>query len=195
MPGDGVGWEHFATNRVNADRHQPVPRFWGLDHWASRTVEGAYINWAVGNSILPAVDLDRTHEGIQKVDRTTVPELKELVATADDLQTALDNAKAHLTPLGLANGSPAFDINPSKVTGANAETHLEQVYSRAKVALNNALAAFDDAKDVTRLMRSEHDSLAELQSMFTATAPSHREIWDTSGARPSGNVRLVSDSK
>ena len=46
--------------------------FLGLDHWASRTLEGAYINWAVGNSILPAVDPDRTHEGIQKVDRTTV---------------------------------------------------------------------------------------------------------------------------
>ena len=59
----------------------------------------------MGNAILPDVDPDPTHEGIQKVDRTTVPELKELATMAADLQTALDNAEAHLTPLGLANGS------------------------------------------------------------------------------------------
>ena len=164
IPGDDVGWKHLATNRVNTTRTQPVPRNWGLDHWATRTGQGAYLNWAVGNSILPDVDPDPTHEGIQKVDRTTVPELKELSATADDLQTALDNAEAHLTPLGLASGSLAFDINPTQVTGPNAETHFEQVYKRAKVALNNALAAFDDAKDVTRLLRSEQDSLADSQS-------------------------------
>lgn len=164
IPGDEVGWRHFATNRVNTTRQQPVPRMWGLDHWASRTAQGAYLNWAVGNAILPDVDPDPAHEGIQKVDRTTVPELKELATTLEDLQTALDNAEAHLTPLGLASGSVAFDINPTQVTGAASQTHFEQIYGRAKVALNNALAAFDDAKDVTRLLRSEQDSLADSQA-------------------------------
>ena len=42
--------------------------------------------------------------------------------------------------------------------------HFEQVYGRAKTTLNNALTAFDDAKDVTRLMRSEQDSLISLQT-------------------------------
>ncbi|MBI2950338.1 MAG: hypothetical protein HYY23_22130, partial [Verrucomicrobia bacterium] len=166
IPGDDVGWKHFATNRINNTRLQPVPRMWGLDHWASRTGQGAYLNWAMGNAILPDVDPDPAHEGIQKVDRTTVPELKELATMADDLQTALDNAEAHLTPLGLANGSLAFDISPAQVTGPSAQTHFEQVYGRAKGALNNALAAFDDAKDVTRLLRSEQDSLAELQTVI-----------------------------
>lgn len=164
IPGEDAGWRHFGTNRVNTSRLQPVPRMWGLDHWASRTAQGAYLNWALGNAILPDVDPDPTHEGIQKVDRTTVPELKELATTAEDLQTALDNAEAHLTPLGMASGSLAFDINPTQITGANAQTHFEQIYARASAALNNATAAFDDAKDVTRLMRSEQDSLAELQT-------------------------------
>jgi hypothetical protein len=164
LPGNDVGWSHFATSRINTTRSQPVPRDWGLDHWATRTGQGAYINWALGNSILPDVDPDPTHEGIQKVDRATVPELKELATTADDLQTALDNAEAHLTPLGLASGSLAFDIDPTQITGPAALTHFEQIYGRAKGALNNALAAFDDAKDVTRLLRSEQDSLAELQT-------------------------------
>lgn len=165
QPGDDVGWQHFGTNRVNSSPPNAT-RYWSLDHWACRTMQGAYLNWALGNSILPAVDPDPSHEGIEKVDRTTVPELKELAGTVDDLQTALENAEGRLVPLSLPNGGMVFDINPTRVTGANAETHFEQIYGRAKGALINAVAAFDDAKDVTRLMRSEQDSLAELQSQM-----------------------------
>ena len=164
MPGDDAGWEHLAGSRENTRRFVPSTRFWGADHWASRTVQGAYYNWAIGNALLPEVDPDPSHEGIQKVDRTTVPELKELPSVAQELQSTLDNADAHLTPLGLPAGGLAFDISPTRVTGVESETHFEQVYSRSKVALQNALAAFDDAKDVTRLLRSEQDSLAEFQS-------------------------------
>lgn len=163
-PGDDVGWEHFESSRENTGQPIPTRREWGLDHWAARTGEGAYLNWAVGNSILPPVDPNPRHEGIQKVDRTTVPELKELAATGTELQTAMDNAEGRLTPLGMANGSLAFDLNPNQVVGPDPKPHFEQIYGRALGALNNAVASFDDAKDVTRLMRSEQDSLAELQA-------------------------------
>jgi hypothetical protein len=162
--GQDVGWEHFSVTRENTGQPIPTRREWGMDHWAARTGEGAYLHWALGNSILPPVDPDPTHEGIQKVDRTTVPDLKELAATAAELQTAMDNAEGRLTPLGLAPGSLAFDINPNQVTGTDPKAHFDQIYERAIAALNNAVASFDDAKDVTRLMRSEQDSLAELQA-------------------------------
>jgi hypothetical protein len=164
IPGNDIGWSNLAPTRDNTAQIPPTHRKWGVDHWAARTGEGAYINWAVGNSILPPVDPNPNHEGIQKVDRTTVPELSELALTAGELQTAMDNAEGHLTPLGLAAGSLAFDINPNQVTGLDPKPHFKQLYQRALVALNNAVASFDDAKDVTRLMRSEQDSLAELQA-------------------------------
>ncbi|MBI4327877.1 MAG: hypothetical protein HY674_21815, partial [Chloroflexi bacterium] len=160
----GAGWEHFGATRSNTQRAPASTRFWGMDHWASRTGQGAYLNWVADNAIVPEVDPNPNHEGIQKVDRTTVPELQELVTLAEGLQTALDNAEAGLSPLGLPQGGLAFDINPNAVVGTDNGTHFEQVYQRAKVALNNALAAFDDAKDVTRLMRSEQDSLADFQA-------------------------------
>jgi hypothetical protein len=164
------GWSAYSATRVNTQRSynsvgvtkNPV-RYWGLDHWATRVGEGSYINWVVGNSILPDVDPIPTHEGIQKIDRTTVPELKNLVTTASGLQTALDNAEGGLSPLGVPEDGMAFDINPNQVTADSNGTHFEQIYQRAKVALNNAVAAFDDAKDVTRLMRSEQDSLSEIR--------------------------------
>ena len=164
QPGHDSGWSHFSPTRVNSQRPIPTTRYWGLDHWASRTGEGGYINWVVGNGILPAVDPNLAHEGIQKIDRTTVPELTELATMAGDLQAAMDNAEGGMTPLGLPQGSVALDIDPNQVVGTGNGTHFEQIYSRAKVALNNAVAAFDDAKDVTRLMRSEQDSLADFQA-------------------------------
>lgn len=162
QPGHAAGWHHFSPSRTNATTQ--VESYWGLDHWAARAGLGNFIHWVAGNSMLPDVDPNPAHEGIQKIDRTTVPELTELATLATDLQTAIDNAEAGITPLGLPGSSVALDINPNTVVGANNNTHFEQIYSRAKVALNNAVAAFDDAKDVTRLMRSEQDSLAGVQA-------------------------------
>ncbi len=162
--GDDQGWEHFEAKRTNTRRSLPTTRYWSMDHWANRTSQGAYLNWVVGNAILPETDPDPSHEGIQKIDRTTVPELKELPATAELVQNSLNNAESGLTPLGLSENSIAFDITPTDVVGNQYRTHFEQVYDRALVALNNALSAFDDAKDVTKMMRSETESLSELQA-------------------------------
>ena len=93
---------------------------------------GAYFNWTVGNAILPATDPDPSHEGIQKVDRTTVPELAELPATALQVQLSVDNAEGHFTPLGLPGASLAFDINPNQITGSDPKPHFEQIFERAK---------------------------------------------------------------
>ncbi len=167
-----VGWEHFGATRVNTTRG--VERFWGMDHWACRTGQGAYLSWVMGNAILPAVDPNPLHEGIQKIDRTTVPELPELATLVAGIQTALDNAEGGLNPLGIPEGGLAFDINPNAVVGTDNGTHFEQIYQRAKVALNNAVASFDDAKDVTRLMRSEQDSLADFQAAVSKQELAYR---------------------
>ncbi len=157
--GEEAGWEHFAETRGNPQTGRT--RHWGMDHWATRTGQGAYVNWVIGNAILPDEDPNPDHEGIQKIDRTTVVELTQLPILMDSLQTNLNNAESGLTPLGLPEGGIAFDIDPREV--ATGRTHFEQIYDRALTALNNAVAAFDDAKDVTRMMRVEEDSLAALQ--------------------------------
>ncbi len=163
QPVSSEGWEHMSPTRKNTQRQVPSTRHWGMDQWASRVGQGTYLNWVVGNSMLPEVDPISTHEGIQKVDRTTVPELRELATLGSGLQAVLENAEGGLSPLGVPEDAIALDIDPN-VTGSDSKTHFEQIYDRAKRALNNAVVAFDDAKDVTRLMRSEQDSLADLQN-------------------------------
>src|SRR5208283_3129421 len=61
-----------------------------------------------------------------------------------------------------------FDINPEEVTGANPRTHFEQIYARAVQALNNAVAAFNAAENVTLELRQEQNSLSDLQAAVTA---------------------------
>ena len=164
LAGRDVGWSHFENSRENSGQTPPTTRQWGMDHWAARTGQAAYLHWALGNSILPPTDPNPLHEGIQKVDRTTVPELQEIATSGADIQTAMDNAEGLMTPLAMPSGGLAFDLNPDQVTGASSRSHFEQVHERALGALANAVASFDDAKDVTRLMRSEQDSLADLQN-------------------------------
>ena len=166
-------WSEFGETLVNTLRPYSnagvtnyVTRYWGLDHWAVRTGLGTYMNWVLGNAIVPAIDNDPTHEGIQKVDRTTIPELKELPATATALQQDMDNAEGRLNPLGLSPGAIPFDINPAQVVGATPETHFEQIYDRAVGALNNAVVSFNDAKSVKDDMRSQQNSLADFEASY-----------------------------
>lgn len=164
--GSGQGWEHFSQTRGNTTtRIPPSTRYWGMDHWAARTGQGAYLNWLVGNAILPDHDPDPAHEGsIQQVDRTTVPELRELPAVMESLQAGMDSAEGGLTPLGIPATTIPFDLNPLSIANGVKTSHFEQIYERAKEVLKNAVVAFDDAKDVTRLMRSEQDSLADFRN-------------------------------
>jgi hypothetical protein len=162
------GWNHFASTRVNSQRQYSDGvtnynsiRYWGLDHWAARTGQGGYLNWVVGNAVIP--DEDLAHEGIQKIDRTTVPELQELAVAGGELQHAMENAEGGLTPLGLSENSIAFDLNPLSFANTD-KSHFDQIYQRATAALKNAVASFDDAKNVTSMMRSEQDSLADFQN-------------------------------
>lgn len=162
--GDIKGWDRFAETRSNTNRAVNTVRYWGLDHWASRVGQSSYLNWVVGNSLLPEVDPDPAHEGIQKIDRTTVPELGQLPLSYSEAQKLLDNAEAGLTPLGLPKGSVAFDMNPNLVTGLGAKTHFEQVYDNAVTTLKNAAAAFEDARTMSTAIRTETDSLEVLKA-------------------------------
>jgi len=170
--GEKNGWGHLSETRTNNRRSYLIgdtstnpTRYWGTDHWVSRVSNGNYINWIVGNAMLPYEDTDPEHEGIQKIDRSTVLELSELALLAREIQQSQDGIEAGLTPLGLPEDAVVFDVNPSLLNPArnHQASHFEQLRDRATKALENAVAAFDDSKDVTRYMRSEEDSLTDLR--------------------------------
>lgn len=173
--GVGLGWSNLDQTRVNTNRALPSTRYWGLDHWASRVGQGAYLHWLVSNSLLPDVDPDPSHEGIQKIDRTTVAELALLPSAFDEAQALVDSAEAGLTPLGLSRGSVAFDLDPNAIVGGQSKTHFEQVYDRAVGAIKNAAAAYGEASTISLNLQTESNSLETDKSKIVDTERSMTE--------------------
>lgn len=170
------GWSHFRDGKTNeivepGPFGEPAPplnpdlqRHQGMDEWVARSTQGAYYHWVTGNALLPEPDEEPEGSGVQIVDRTTVPELSELVSYAETFQTKIDLANAHLNPLGLSPGAIAFDISPAEHRAGN--SHYEQVSSRALQTMLNAKGAFDQAARMTRLLRNQENQISDQQEVI-----------------------------
>jgi hypothetical protein len=160
-----AGWSHLRDNRAMNPQTAVTPEQ-GMDEWASRSAQGALYHWAVANAILPATDL--VHTGIQKIDRTTVPELSILSSALTGIQTIADNVGSRLNPLGLSPDAIAFDIAPAKIMinilEGGGSSHYQQVAERALTALNNAAGAFNQAASMTGALRNQENSVDEFNT-------------------------------
>jgi hypothetical protein len=152
-----AGWSQFRDGKTNP--RTTVVRHQGLDETASRSTQGAFFHWIVGNAMLEDVDTNPAHSGVQIVDRTTVPELNELPSLALGFQTTMDSANDRLNPLGLAPGAIAFDLDPTSDAG-----HYGQISGRALQALNNAAGSFNQAATMTRLLRNQENQISDQQT-------------------------------
>src|SRR5262245_38801230 len=148
--GQWQGYQDANTNRA-----------WGVSEWSCRAGQGALFDWVVGNALLPDVDPDPAHTGIQKIDRTTVTELREIPVAFDEIQSEMDKADLGLNPLGLTRNSIPFDITPSEID--QGKTHFEQVRDRAIRAMNNAISVFNHANNSTQLLRRQADRQSDFQ--------------------------------
>ncbi len=140
-------------------------RSWGVSEWATRSGQGAYFDWVTANRLLPETDVDSTGDlnlsDITRIDRSTVPELREIAASYTQIQAHMDKVDNGLNPLGLAKDAIPFDIDPSEVDSGN--THFEQIYQRAVQAVNNAIVVFNHANQSSQLLRRQQDSLSEFK--------------------------------
>ena len=140
-------------------------RAWGVSEWGHRAGMGAYFDWATANAIIPSEDLDPDHSGIEKIERSNISELNQIVGHYNNIQSQLDEADRGLNPLGLASGVVPFDIDPVLVVGdsnSNGLTHFEQIYERAKVAMDNVIDVWDYANQINNLMRNNQDTIEDI---------------------------------
>lgn len=131
-------------------------RAWGVTEWAHRAAEGAYYDWVVANGLLYTKDPDPTHNGIQKIDRSTVPELAQISRYAEVIQAEMDKADGGLNPAGVAKGAIPFDIDPNEV--AAGKTHFEQIYARALKTVQNGVQLWDHVNELSESLRRNQDS-------------------------------------
>jgi hypothetical protein len=131
-------------------------RAWGVDDWAARTGEGAYLDWVTGNALLPEVDADPLNTGITRLDRRNVTELDEVAATLSDVQKQLDMVDAGLSPLGVPDNTLPFDIDATQYNSG--VTHFEQVFARARQEIVNAYTVFRSSQGISEGMRRQADN-------------------------------------
>lgn len=144
-------------------------RAWGLADWGRRAGQGAYFDWLMANAMLPSED--PLNEGIQKIDRTTVLELREIAAANTEIQTILDKADAGLNPLGLAANVVPFGLDPKDLE--EGITHFDQMARHALVTLNNATTAFDFANANTQRLRSMQNNVDTFEDLVEQTELDH----------------------
>jgi hypothetical protein len=179
-----AGWSHYRDSRGQNPNTGVMSRQ-GLDEWVSRSAQGALYHWAVANALVP--DEDPYHTGVQKIDRTTVPELPELVTAAASFQSTIDNANARLNPLGLSPGALAFDISPAEMAGGR--SHFEQIYDRALQSLVNAAGAFNQAARMTRSLRYQQNQIDDYSTVITQQESAYvNELVDIFGRPYSGEI-------
>jgi hypothetical protein len=190
-----AGWTQYS-DQTGTNSQTGVTRHWGLDEEVSRSTQGALVHWAMGNALLP--DVDHYHTGVQKIDRTTVPELASLAAVADSFQTTIDNANARLNPLGLSSGSIAFDIDPYYASSLGQElagngyqgaSHFEQIYDRALRSMNNAAGAFNQAAVMSGSLRDQNNTLDDYTTDIAMQESAYvNQLIDIFGRPYSGDI-------
>ena len=190
-----LGWDQYR-DQTAPNTQTGVTRHWGLDEEVSRSTQGALYHWVVANALVPATD--PYHTGVQKIDRSTVPELSVLAAAADTFQTTIDNANARLNPLGLSPGAIAFDIDPYFATSLGQElagngfqgaSHFEQVYDRALRSMNNASGAFQQAAVMSNSLRDQTNQVDDYTSEISAQERAYvNQLIDIYGRPYSGDV-------
>ena len=179
-----AGWGSFRDSK-GLNTQTGVTSRQGLDEWVSRSTQGAYLHWAVANALVP--DVDNFNTGVQKIDRTTVPEIKLLASVGTSLQSTMDNANAHLNPLGLSSGAIAFDLSSAALQAG--QSQFEQVYDRSLLALTNASGAFNQASRMTRSLRNQQNQIDDYNTVIVQQERAYvSQLIDIFGRPYSGDV-------
>jgi hypothetical protein len=145
-------------------------RAWGVSEWGTRAGQAAYFDWAVANALLPedatAATPIANPEGLDRIERSgAIDEVGEIAASLLEIQMAIDEADHGVNPLGFDSNAITFDVEPDligNVAGDNRMSHFEQIFERATVAGNNALATLSFAAQAENKLRRIADDTDEL---------------------------------
>jgi len=148
-------YEEGATEPWTVQRDIQTNRVWGVGEWGARVGMGAYLDWVMANALLPHTSDPTNNNPLAVVDRKTVPELKQIILAANDVQQVVDMADRGMNPLGLGVGAVPFDISPADID--QGKTHFEQAYAKAEEALKVAKGVFERIQTATAALRDQNE--------------------------------------
>ena len=117
---------------------EPAPKLlWGVADWASRGGQGAYLDWVVGNSMVPDRDERPDDDLLGRLDRDSVEELRDLAGMSEALQGMVDGAAGGQHPFGVPGDLVPFDIGLREQAQGDS-SGFELVYERTLRSLQTA---------------------------------------------------------
>ncbi len=148
-------YEEGAAEPWTVQRDIQTNRVWGVGEWGARVGMGAYFDWLMANALLPHTSNPTNLNPLAVIDRTTAPELTQIVLAANDVQQVVDMADRGMNPLGLGEGAVPFDISPAEID--QGKTHFEQAYTKAMEALKVARGVFERVQTCTAAIRDQNE--------------------------------------
>ena len=121
-----------------------IPLSWGVSDWASRVGQGAYLDWVVGNALVPKDSPAGENSGIARINRSTVPEFDELTEVGTEIQAQMDQALAGVNPLGVPRWVVPFDVDVSAQL-TNQRTAFDILLDRVTRSVRNARYSLEAA--------------------------------------------------
>ena len=161
----------------------------GYGEWAVRTMLGGLCNWVTINAIVPPVQSEQsnTETGLNKIDRSTVPQLGELCTLVDRVQQKVNALDAGLNPLGLSQNAVPMDIDPDELAAKN--SHFDQILERAERALANCEAVLDFANQYgARLQQIQNAETTAGTEQENAEATYNRDLITIYGTPYPGDI-------
>jgi hypothetical protein len=174
--------QSYAEGRTDAwtvQRDIRPDRAWGVGEWGARVTMGAYFDWVMANALLPHTSDPTNLNPLAVIDRTTVPELTQIVLAASEAQQMVDMADRGMNPLGLGTGAVPFDISPAEID--QGRTHFEQAYTKALEALKVARGVFDRIQTCTAALRDQNEERDLDTVVFQQEQAYERQLLDIYG--------------
>lgn len=169
--GSGYFDDYSAIPAVNSTIE--VDQAFGYGEWGVRTGLGAFYNWAVANSLVPADSTNAVYyfqdDSIGDIVRETIPSLNYLAESVKTVEDKVNRMDSGMNPLGLSDNAVPFDLNPLELEYIN--SHYEQILNRTKKALHNAQTVLDYAQQYgSRLAQLSDTSTSLIKEYATIEA-------------------------
>ena len=142
-----------------------VPLSWGISDWASRVGQGAYLDWVVGNALVPKGSPAGQDSGIARIDRSAVPELDQLTEVGAEIQDQMDQALEGVNPLGVPRRVVPFDVDVSAQL-TNRRTAFDILFDRVVRSVRNARYSLDSAMKYKRSISGGRNEANLLNRQF-----------------------------
>lgn len=155
-----------APTERDSKRLPQLDAAWGVADWASRSGQGAYLDWVAANALLPMQSADDDPQ-LGRLDRVSTPELRELSEFGEAIQERLDAATSGVNPVGAPEEYVPIFVGRDRALADNT-TPFEILRARVLALHKEALDTLANVAEARQQARGNRDAARLEERNFDA---------------------------